>query len=101
MLIVAVVANASFRINGFYVSLYVRVSNAVAINFYKKLGYKIHRHIIGYYAGDDKEDGYGSLCLTDYAEFALVEMRKSLPRDIDGKFSGTISSPVHPNEAEL
>jgi N-terminal acetyltransferase B complex catalytic subunit len=34
--------------NGYFVDLYVRMSNAVAIGMYKKLGYSIYRQVIGY-----------------------------------------------------
>jgi len=54
---------------GYFVDLYVRFSNQVAINMYKKMGYSIYRQVIGYYSG--KEDAY--------------DMRKALPRDVDKK----------------
>lgn len=38
--------------------LYVRVSNVVAINMYKKLGYVVYREVIGYYSGE--ENAYGT-----------------------------------------
>ena len=51
----------------YFVDLYVRISNSVAITMYKKLGYIIYRQIIGYYSG--KEDAY--------------DMRKALAKDPD------------------
>lgn len=41
--------------------LFVRVSNKIAINMYKNLGYIVYRTVIDYYAGpgDDDEDAYG------------------------------------------
>ena len=50
---------------GYFVDLYVRISNTVAITMYKKLGYIIYRQIIGYYSGT--EDAF--------------DMRKALARD--------------------
>ena len=41
--------------DGYFVDLYVRVSNAVAIQMYK-VSYVIYRQVIGYYSGT--EDGY-------------------------------------------
>ena len=53
--------------NGYYVDLYVRKSNDVGINMYKKFGYVIYRTVLGYYSGG--EDG--------------LDMRKALPRDVN------------------
>lgn len=42
--------------------LFVRVSNAIAISMYDRLGYVIYRTVLDYYAStnDDKdEDAYG------------------------------------------
>lgn len=41
--------------------LFVRVSNKIAINMYKNLGYIVYRTVIDYYAGYDNadEDAYG------------------------------------------
>jgi N-terminal acetyltransferase B complex catalytic subunit len=60
-----------------FVDLYVRISNSVAINMYKKLGYIIYRQIIGYYSGT--EDAY--------------DMRKALARD-PGKLSEVPLNPL-------
>jgi len=55
--------------NAYFVDLFVRASNALAINMYEKFGYVKYRRVLGYYAsgGDDSEDAY--------------DMRKALPRD--------------------
>lgn len=47
------------RHNAYFVDLFVRVSNTVAINMYKKFGYVVYRQVIGYYSGE--EDAYGIL----------------------------------------
>ena len=38
--------------------LFVRVSNTVAINMYKNLGYIIYRTVLEYYSGSPDEDAY-------------------------------------------
>lgn len=39
--------------------LFVRVSNQVAINMYKRLGYIVYRTVLEYYSGDTDEDAFG------------------------------------------
>uniref|UniRef100_A0A8P0PSK2 N-alpha-acetyltransferase 20 n=2 Tax=Canis lupus familiaris TaxID=9615 RepID=A0A8P0PSK2_CANLF len=54
----------SERKGGFFVDLFVRVSNQVAVNMYKRLGYSVYRTVIEYYSasnGEPDEDAYG-LC---------------------------------------
>ena len=63
--------------HGYFVDLYVRISNSVAITMYKNLGYIIYRQIDGYYSG--KEDAY--------------DMRKALARD-PGKLSEIPMDPL-------
>lgn len=50
-----------------FVDLFVRVSNEVAIGMYKRLGYLVHRRVLGYYSSGPAEDGF--------------DMRKPLARD--------------------
>mmetsp|Transcript_5188 Transcript_5188/g.12600 ORF Transcript_5188/g.12600 Transcript_5188/m.12600 type:complete len:174 (-) Transcript_5188:297-818(-) len=66
--------------NGYFVDLYVRASNDVAIGMYKKLGYSVYRRVIGYYSGE--EDAF--------------DMRKALPRDVHKKSIIPLPHPVHP-----
>eukprot|EP00465_Bigelowiella_longifila_P000890 CAMPEP_0185280992 /NCGR_PEP_ID=MMETSP1359-20130426/66463_1 /TAXON_ID=552665 /ORGANISM="Bigelowiella longifila, Strain CCMP242" /LENGTH=174 /DNA_ID=CAMNT_0027876359 /DNA_START=513 /DNA_END=1037 /DNA_ORIENTATION=- len=70
--------------NGYFVDLYVRKSNDVAIGMYKKLGYSVYRQVIGYYSGE--EDAY--------------DMRKALPRDVHKKSIIPLPHPVHPGELD-
>ncbi len=42
----------------FFVDLYVRVSNKVAIGMYEKFGYTVYRRVLKYYS-DDEEDAFG------------------------------------------
>lgn len=53
---------------GFFVDLYVRCANAVAIGMYEGLGYSVYRRVREYYgslglgvAGKDEEDAFGAL----------------------------------------
>ncbi|XP_010632482.1 N-alpha-acetyltransferase 20 isoform X2 [Fukomys damarensis] len=64
----------SERKGGFFVDLFVRVSNQVAVNMYKQLGYSVYRTVIEYYSasnGEPDEDAY--------------DMRKALSRDTEKK----------------
>jgi N-terminal acetyltransferase B complex catalytic subunit len=47
--------------NGYFVDLFVRLSNRVAINMYKGFGYSVYRQVIGYYSGE--EDALGTIFL--------------------------------------
>ena len=47
------------RKNAFFVDLFVRMSNNVAVDMYKQLGYVIYRRVLEYYSGDPDEDAYG------------------------------------------
>jgi len=48
------------RKQAYFVDLFVRVSNTVAINMYKNLGYIIYRTVLEYYSGSPDEDAYGT-----------------------------------------
>jgi len=51
----------------YFVDLFVRVTNKVAVAMYKSLGYVVFRTLKGYYSGPPDEDAY--------------DMRKALSRD--------------------
>ena len=55
------VTNAVYR--GYFVDLYVRVSNEIAIGMYERLGYSVYRRVTDYYSGakpgEADEDAYG------------------------------------------
>jgi len=73
--------------NGYFVDLYVRMSNTLAIGMYKKLGYTVYRQVINYYSaggGVAAEDAY--------------DMRKALPRDAEKKSIIPLPAPVYLNE---
>ena len=67
--------------NCYFVDLFVRVSNSIAIGFYKKLGYTVYRTVLQYYSGENDEDAY--------------DMRKALTMDVDKKSVIPLPSPVH------
>lgn len=70
--------------NGYFVDLFVRQSNKVAIGMYEKFGYSIYRRVLGYYSGE--EDAY--------------DMRKALPRDTAKKSIIPLTRPIQPHELE-
>lgn len=76
--------DASDRCHGFFVDLFVRKSNALAIDMYKKMGYSVYRQVIGYYSGE--EDAY--------------DMRKPLSRDVDRKSAIPLDHPVYPDDLD-
>jgi len=70
--------------DGYFVDLFVRISNLLAINMYKKFGYVIYRHVIGYYGSE--EDAY--------------DMRKAMARDKDKKSMIPLGHPIYPEDLE-
>lgn len=68
----------------FFVDLFVRVSNEIAINMYKHLGYIVYRTVLEYYSGD--EDAY--------------DMRKALKRDVEKKSMIPLRNPVRPEDID-
>eukprot|EP01090_Pellita_catalonica_P016244 TRINITY_DN4597_c0_g1_i2.p1 TRINITY_DN4597_c0_g1~~TRINITY_DN4597_c0_g1_i2.p1 ORF type:complete len:152 (+),score=26.60 TRINITY_DN4597_c0_g1_i2:46-501(+) len=57
--------------DAYFVDLFVRYSNNVAVGMYKKLDYIIYHQVEKYYSGKPAEDAY--------------DMRKALPRDVNKK----------------
>lgn len=68
----------------YFVDLFVRRSNQVAISMYKKFGYVVYRQVINYYSGE--EDAY--------------DMRKALSMDVQRKSVVPLASPVKPEDLE-
>eukprot|EP00300_Choanocystis_sp_HF-7_P033239 c45544_g1_i1.p1 GENE.c45544_g1_i1~~c45544_g1_i1.p1 ORF type:complete len:173 (+),score=42.89 c45544_g1_i1:525-1043(+) len=66
----------------YFVDLYVRVTNQVAIDMYKKFGYVVYRRVLDYYSGE--EDAF--------------DMRRSLSRDPERKAMIPLDHPVHASE---
>ncbi|TPX50333.1 hypothetical protein SeLEV6574_g00952 [Synchytrium endobioticum] len=72
--------------NAYFVDLFVRASNSVAIGMYEKFGYTVYRKVLGYYSGPDGEDA--------------LDMRKALPRDVKKESIIPLKHPVTPDELE-
>jgi len=72
--------------NAYFVDLFVRVSNKLAIGMYEKFGYSTYRRVLEYYSGDDPEDA--------------LDMRKALPRDVHKQSVIPLDRPVRPEELE-
>lgn len=72
--------------NAYFVDLFVRGSNTLAIGMYEKFGYIQYRRVLGYYSGDDPEDAF--------------DMRKALPRDNTRESVVPMDRPVKPEELE-
>ncbi|KAI9790469.1 MAG: N-terminal acetyltransferase [Peltula sp. TS41687] len=65
---------AGDEFNAWFVDLFVRESNKVAIEMYRGMGYSVYRRVVGYYSDDpsgrDRKDGEDAF-----------DMRKPLERD--------------------
>lgn len=58
------VTNSVYR--GYFVDLYVRVSNEIAVRMYEGMGYTVYRRVVEYYSaglGEIEEDAYGGFGL--------------------------------------
>ena len=78
--------------NAFYVDLFVRKGNDIAIKMYKNLGYDIFQIVDKYYSACEErsmksEDAY--------------DMRKSLKRDTTQKFVKPTGLTIKPNELKF
>jgi len=76
--------------NAWFVDLFVRSTNKVAIEMYRKLGYDIYRTVEKYYSDDTNqpsEDAY--------------DMRKSMPRDVNKETSKPTGKRIKPSELEF
>lgn len=75
--------------NAYFVDLFVRASNHLAIQMYEKFGYSTYRRVIGYYSGYADEPPEDAL-----------DMRKALPRDTNKQSIVPLDRPVHPEDLE-
>eukprot|EP00195_Chlamydomonas_chlamydogama_P008686 CAMPEP_0202893452 /NCGR_PEP_ID=MMETSP1392-20130828/3036_1 /ASSEMBLY_ACC=CAM_ASM_000868 /TAXON_ID=225041 /ORGANISM="Chlamydomonas chlamydogama, Strain SAG 11-48b" /LENGTH=174 /DNA_ID=CAMNT_0049577795 /DNA_START=27 /DNA_END=551 /DNA_ORIENTATION=- len=71
--------------DGYFVDLFVRKSNSVAIKMYEKFGYIKYREVLGYYSGE--ENAY--------------DMRKAMPRDVHRKSVMPLTRPIRPEDLEF
>ena len=72
--------------DAYFVDLFVRPSNNVAVGFYRQLGYEVYRSVTGYYNGETNEDAF--------------DMRKSMPKDVGGNLSKPLNKSIMPHELE-
>lgn len=72
----------------YFVDLFVRVSNKVAVGMYERLGYTVYRTVLEYYSSGDSPD-----------EDAF-DMRKALSRDVHGQSVVPLAHPVRPEDLE-
>mmetsp|Transcript_11473 Transcript_11473/g.21866 ORF Transcript_11473/g.21866 Transcript_11473/m.21866 type:complete len:176 (+) Transcript_11473:13-540(+) len=72
--------------NAYFVDLFVRASNTLAIKMYEKFGYSTYRRVLGYYSGELPEDA--------------LDMRKALPRDVNKESIIPLTEPVNPWDLE-
>mmetsp|Transcript_15829 Transcript_15829/g.23825 ORF Transcript_15829/g.23825 Transcript_15829/m.23825 type:complete len:176 (-) Transcript_15829:68-595(-) len=72
--------------NAYFVDLFVRASNALAIQMYHNMGYVVYRRVLGYYSGVDEEDAF--------------DMRKALPRDTNKESVVPLPHPITPDQLE-
>ena len=80
--------DVSERKHCYFVDLFVRSSNKVAIAMYKNLGYKVFRKVSGYYSNCTDEDDEDAL-----------DMRKALSRDRERLSERPCTDPDFPLEA--
>lgn len=66
--------------NTLFIDLFVRVTNALALQLYEKLGYSIYRRVLGYYGRTLPQDRN-----TVNDEIDGYDMRKLLPADVDNQ----------------
>jgi N-terminal acetyltransferase B complex catalytic subunit len=74
----AEVERVSDKYRAYFVDLYVRVTNTVAIQMYQKLGYTVYRRVLKYY--DNDEDAF--------------DMRKPGSRDPTGASCVPLKAPI-------
>ena len=77
-------ATSEHVFDAYFVDLFVRVSNSLAIGMYEAFGYSVYRRVLGYYSGT--EDAF--------------DMRKALPRDKEKKSVVPLQHPVLPEDLE-
>ena len=80
--------------NAFFVDLYVRCANSVAITMYEGMDYSVYRRVREYYGnlgvgkgGRDEEDAFGTSGPCRFCRIFIIpeDMRKPLPRDVNRK----------------
>lgn len=72
--------------NAYFVDLFVRASNSLAISMYEKFGYVKYRRVLEYYSGEESEDAF--------------DMRKALVRDNKKESMIPLKHPVRTEDLE-
>lgn len=78
--------------HGFFVDLFVKTTNKLAITMYEGMGYSVWRRIKGYYGGKKglpDEDAFGTFTMFGFCSASVtltrstrsIDMRKPLSRD--------------------
>lgn len=81
--------SSSEQAKGYFVDLFVRASNRIAIEMYQRFGYVTYRRVLGYYSASED----GSILSED-----ALDMRKSLSRDPGKTCMVPLSRPVTPDQ---
>lgn len=100
-----------YRKQAYFVDLFVRVSNKVAIKMYQQLEYIVYRTVLEYYTGNPDEDAFGIQITVTFVtnflninwifcSFLLSDMRKALSRDVKKKSVIPLTHPVRPEEID-
>lgn len=100
-----------YRKQAYFVDLFVRVSNKVAIKMYQQLGYIVYRTVLEYYTGNPDEDAFGIQITVTFVKnflninwifcsFLFSDMRKALSRDVKKKSVIPLTHPVRPEEID-
>ena len=75
---------------GWYVDLFVRAGNSVAIDMYRNLGYCIYQIVHKYYASSNNIPGEDS-----------ADMRKPMSRNKDGVHASPTGKTIEPKDIEF
>jgi N-terminal acetyltransferase B complex catalytic subunit len=97
------------RYNAYFVDLFVRISNSVAISMYEKFGYTVYRRVLEYYTGIEEEDAFGMLYMHSGISCRngsyitpnyKIDMRKALPRDVHKQSIIPLKHPIRVEDLE-
>ena len=84
----------------FFVDLFVRASNTLAIQMYHSFGYRTYRRVIGYYQSSSSSNSSTSGTDINPSPEDAYDMRKSLPRDPQQLLMIPLPHPVYPEDLE-
>lgn len=70
--------------NGYFVDLFVRVSNKLAQLMYENIGYVVFRRVLGYYSGDEDAYDMRKAMKRDVKKLSVIPLKHSvLPEDLE------------------